>query len=97
MHPPVSRVYPTFPGFLSHGGDNQQVSACDVLLPAKLINRVLKWELTPLGLGFSIRSLSSGQYLTIEVGIYNGVPIVASPYPVSWAVQKDVHNQDTVQ
>jgi len=97
MHPPVFGVYPTLPGFPTHGGDNQQVSACSVLLPAILINWVLKWELTPLGLGFSIRSLSSGQYLTIEAGIYNGVPIVASPYPVSWAVQMDVHNQDTVQ
>lgn len=97
MHPPVSRVYPTFPGFPSHGGDNQQVSACGVLLLAILIGNILKWELTPLGLGFSIRSLSSGQYLTIEAGIYNGIPIVASPYPVSWTVQIDVHDQDTVQ
>jgi len=55
-----------------------------------------QWELTPLGHGFSIRSLSSGQYLTIEAGIYNGVPIVASPFPVSWVVQVDVHDKETV-
>lgn len=61
------------------------------------LNNLIKWELIPLGHGFSIRSISSGQYLTIEAGIYNGVPIVASSYPVSWVVQVDVHDRETVQ
>ncbi|GLB42712.1 putative ricin-type beta-trefoil [Lyophyllum shimeji] len=48
-----------------------------------------KWELSLLGKGYSIRSLYTGGYLTIEDGICNGTPIVASPYPVSWALEVD--------
>lgn len=35
--------------------------------------------------------------MTIEAGIYNGVPIVASGFPASWVVEVDVKDDDTVQ
>jgi len=46
-----------------------------------------QWEFAPLGKGWSIKSASSGLYLTIEKGIGAGVPVVASEYPVAWNVQ----------
>lgn len=46
-----------------------------------------QWEISHLGEGFSIRSVSSGKYLTIEAGIYNGVPIAVSGFPVSWMIE----------
>jgi len=46
-----------------------------------------QWEFAPLGKGWSIKSVSSGLYLTIEKGIGPGVPIVASEYPAAWNVQ----------
>ncbi|KAF9653588.1 hypothetical protein BDM02DRAFT_3125556 [Thelephora ganbajun] len=46
-----------------------------------------QWEFAPLGKGWTIKSVSSGFYLTIEKGIGAGVPIVASEYPVAWNVR----------
>jgi hypothetical protein len=46
-----------------------------------------QWEFTPLGQGYSIRSMYNGHYLTIEDGIQQGTRIIASPYPVSWALE----------
>jgi hypothetical protein len=48
-----------------------------------------QWELAPLGKGWTIKSVSSGLYLTIEKGIGAGVPIVASEYPVAWNMQAE--------
>jgi len=48
-----------------------------------------QWEFSPLGKGWSIRSVSSGYYLTVEKGLGSGVPLVASEYPVAWNVQPD--------
>jgi hypothetical protein len=31
----------------------------------------------------------SGYYITVEAGIHNGVPLVANPFPVSWALESD--------
>ncbi|RDB22015.1 hypothetical protein Hypma_010814 [Hypsizygus marmoreus] len=52
-----------------------------------------KWEFSPLGKGYSIRNLHGGTYLTVEDGIRDGVPIVASPYPASWALEADDFEQ----
>ncbi|KAF8968533.1 hypothetical protein BDZ97DRAFT_1915985 [Flammula alnicola] len=48
-----------------------------------------KWEFTRLGPGFSIRSLFNGAYITLESGIIEGATMIASAYPVSWAVEVD--------
>ncbi|KAH0580684.1 hypothetical protein H2248_002171 [Termitomyces sp. 'cryptogamus'] len=45
-----------------------------------------QWELSPLGKGYSIQSLHTNDYLTIEDGLSNLTPVVASPYPVSWVL-----------
>lgn len=50
---------------------------------------VVQWKFEPLGPGYSIRSLSNGSYMTVEAGIGNGVPIVGSPFPVSWELEAD--------
>ncbi|KAF8063232.1 hypothetical protein FPV67DRAFT_233952 [Lyophyllum atratum] len=52
-----------------------------------------KWEFSPLGKGYSIRSLYTGDYITVEDEIYDGVSIVASPYPLSWALEADDFEQ----
>jgi len=46
-----------------------------------------QWEFKPLGRGYSIRDMANGNYLTIEDGLRDGVHIVTSPYPVSWALE----------
>jgi len=43
-----------------------------------------QWEISPLGAGYSIRSVHTGNYVTIESGLANGTTVVANPYPVSW-------------
>lgn len=46
-----------------------------------------KWEVKPLGAGYSIRSVLNGRYLTVENGANDGAHIIATPYPVSWSVE----------
>ncbi|KAF8879571.1 ricin B lectin domain-containing protein [Infundibulicybe gibba] len=48
-----------------------------------------QWEFTPLGAGFSICSKFCGQYLTVDGGINQGVAVIGSSYPVSWALEPD--------
>lgn len=43
-----------------------------------------QWEISPLGAGYSIKSVHTGNYVTIESGLANGTTVVANPYPVSW-------------
>jgi len=45
-----------------------------------------KWNVMLLGQGCCIQNANTGLYLTVEGGISNGVPIVASPNPVSWHI-----------
>lgn len=40
-----------------------------------------------LGEGYSIRSVSTGKYITLEEGIADGASLNASPFPVSWKVK----------
>jgi hypothetical protein len=47
----------------------------------------VKWEVKPLGRGYSFRNLFNGHYLAVERGASERAPIIASPYPVSWAVE----------
>lgn len=74
--------------FSYHGQGNQQVRGREhIVVPPT--DSQHQWEFTPLGKGWSIRSASSGMYLTVEKGIGSGVPLVASDYPVAWIVQPD--------
>jgi hypothetical protein len=52
----------------------------------------LQWRFEPLGQGYSIRNVSTGLYVTSEVGIGDNVPVVASPFPSSWVVGVDGNN-----
>jgi hypothetical protein len=41
-----------------------------------------------LGNGYSFRNLdASGYYLTVEHGVKDLAPVIASPYPTSWSVE----------
>ena len=40
-----------------------------------------------MGEGYSIRSLYSSVYLTVEEGAVDGCALVATPFPVSWKVE----------
>lgn len=46
-------------------------------------NKNQQWEISPMGAGYSIRSVHNGNYVTIESGLADGT-VVANPYPVSW-------------
>ncbi|KAJ3547396.1 hypothetical protein NM688_g5408 [Phlebia brevispora] len=46
-----------------------------------------QWLFTPLGEGYTIRSVSSGLYLTVENSILDNAGIVASPFPVTWKIK----------
>ncbi|KAI0703406.1 hypothetical protein BC835DRAFT_1224871, partial [Cytidiella melzeri] len=45
-----------------------------------------QWRFESLGEGYTMRSLYTGQYLTVEDGIVHEGPLIASPFPVSWKV-----------
>lgn len=51
--------------------------------PAYTDWRSEQWEISPMGAGYSIRSVHNGNYVTIESGLADGT-VVANPYPVSW-------------
>ncbi len=62
-------------GYPMHGAQNQQ------------------WEFIPSGHGYVIRSVRSSKaghalYLTVEGGVRNNAPVVASAYPVTWSVEQ---------
>jgi len=79
-------------GFPVHDGQNQRVRLAFYFI-SRLYNEKFhtnifaQWEFAPLGEGYSIRSLYNGHYLTIEEGIHDGVRIIASRYPTSWALE----------
>jgi len=56
-----------------------------------------QWDFAPLGKGWTIKSVSSGLYLTLEKGIGAGVPIVASEYPAAWGVQIELDDPGLVR
>lgn len=72
-------------GYQYNGRANQQVSRTQTV--AQIPIKQSQWEFAPLGKGWTIKSVSSSLYLTIEKGIGSGVPIVASEFPVAWNVQ----------
>ncbi|KAI0338728.1 hypothetical protein BDW22DRAFT_1362432 [Trametopsis cervina] len=45
-----------------------------------------QWKFEPLGEGYTIRSISSGRYLTVADSVVNEGALVASHFPVSWKV-----------
>ncbi|KAJ8689298.1 hypothetical protein PTI98_013335 [Pleurotus ostreatus] len=48
-----------------------------------------QWRFNPSGAGFSIQSVSDPDlYVSVE-GLYQNVPVVAIPFPVSWVVEPD--------
>lgn len=50
----------------------------------------LQWAFDSLGEGYTIRSMSSGEYLTIADGVADGATLVASPFPVAWKVKSAI-------
>ena len=46
-----------------------------------------QWEFAGLGKGWTIRSMYSDLYLAMGKPTGDGIPIVASEFPVSWHVQ----------
>ncbi|KAJ3506077.1 hypothetical protein NLJ89_g7073 [Agrocybe chaxingu] len=75
--------------FGSHGGKNQQVLSnylSRVIIPWLT---ELQWEFSRLGPGYSIRCLYNGAYITLGSGISEGGNLIATPYPVSWAIEAD--------
>ncbi|KIM43918.1 carbohydrate-binding module family 13 protein [Hebeloma cylindrosporum] len=48
-----------------------------------------KWEFSRLGSGYSIRSLYTGGYITLETGVVEGATLIATGFPMSWAVEAD--------
>lgn len=48
-----------------------------------------------LGAGYSIRSVHSGHYITVDSGIGDGVSLIASLFPVSWEVEADTFEEGT--
>jgi hypothetical protein len=55
--------------------------------PVTLAYIHVKWVVKPSGRGHFFRSLHDGRYLAVELGAVDGVCIIASPYPLSWAVK----------
>ncbi|GJE99691.1 RICIN domain-containing protein [Phanerochaete sordida] len=52
-----------------------------------------QWNFESFGDGYTIRSVFSGLYLTMEDTIGDGAVLVASSFPVSWKIE-DVSNED---
>ena len=65
-----------------------QTSRSVVLLYARHVDTdcPVQWLFAPLGDGYTIRSVLSGLYLTVEAGVSEGAVLVATPFPVSWKV-----------
>ncbi len=55
---------------------------------------LLKWRIEPLGEGYSIRSISSGKYVTFEERIGDGALAIANGFPVSWDVSSVWNSSD---
>lgn len=86
----------TFP---LHGGPNQQV--CSQLLhhrhqPTGFCANLTspQWRIEYLGDGYSIRSISSGKYLTSEECVCDGAAVVANGFPVSWNLSSALDSSD---
>jgi len=48
-----------------------------------------QWEFSRLGPGYSIRSLYTGGYITLESGVIEGASLIATAFPTSWALEAD--------
>ncbi|KAI0796422.1 ricin B lectin domain-containing protein [Irpex lacteus] len=53
-----------------------------------------QWRIEPLGEGYSIRSISSGKYVTFEERIGDGALVIANGFPVSWDVSSVWNSSD---
>ncbi len=42
-----------------------------------------------LGPGYAIRCVLNGAYITLDSGISEGATMIATPYPVSWAIEPE--------
>ncbi|TFY75247.1 hypothetical protein EWM64_g8765, partial [Hericium alpestre] len=64
------------------GGDNKSAIAFSV---HEWDNQ--QWDFIPLGPGYAIRSVHNGSYLTMDGRLHDNVPLVTTPFPVSWEVE----------
>ncbi|KAA1473288.1 hypothetical protein DENSPDRAFT_742293, partial [Dentipellis sp. KUC8613] len=46
-----------------------------------------QWEFVPLGPGYAIKSVHNGSYLTMDGRLHDNVPLITTPFPVSWDVE----------
>ncbi|KAI0796421.1 hypothetical protein BC629DRAFT_1505456 [Irpex lacteus] len=53
-----------------------------------------QWRIEHLGEGYSIRSISSGKYLTSEECVCDGAAVVANGFPVSWNLSSALDSSD---
>jgi len=53
-----------------------------------------QWHFERLGAGWSIRSVHTGSYLTIEKGLGDRFPVVANAYPVAWAAHEEPSEEE---
>ncbi|KAG1812971.1 uncharacterized protein BJ212DRAFT_1301417 [Suillus subaureus] len=45
---------------------------------------IQKWEVAPLGAGYTIRNIQTGTYISVRGGVHGGAAVSAGLFPTAW-------------